>query len=74
MFRRYSVRILNWILLGSYLPFLYACKGGGGGGGGSAALGATPAVYLPVTPSPDTMLLLGGGLGAMGYFKKKFHS
>jgi len=66
------------------LPFLAGC--GGGGGGGLASLGSLfsntsvfqtllkdpgPNIDIVVTPEPASMLLMGSGLIALSYFKKK---
>ncbi len=65
------------------LPLLTGCGGGGGGGslasigslfagvnGGSGTLpGGEEAIATITNPEPASMLLLGGGMAAMAYFR-----
>jgi hypothetical protein len=76
----FVIRLGNLILL-SAIPILHGC---GGGGGGSASVGSlfspasTTLASLPgggsgseiVNPEPATMLLMGGGMLALGYLRR----
>ncbi|MCK5581120.1 MAG: PEP-CTERM sorting domain-containing protein [Candidatus Omnitrophica bacterium] len=83
MFRKMKEK--GFLALSVLLPFVYGCQGSGGGESGSSVSGlgssvTSSAVDLAsvssgdgmatiVNPEPATMLLLGGGVIAMGYLK-----
>ena len=61
---------------GALLSFLFGAGGGftgGGGGGGGTGCLINCGVELATLhqPEPTSMLLIGGGLAAMTYFKSK---
>ena len=82
-----NVKWINYLTMAILLPFVYGCQAGGGllgglfggeviGGGGisgitgnSAITGATIAALH--NPEPATMLLMGGGVMAMAFYKSR---
>ena len=78
----------NLILLSVVLPGIYGCGGesitslgslfGGSGGilgigGGGIGGGGVIELASIVNPEPATMLLVGSGIVALGYFRRKKH-
>lgn len=79
-------RASNLLLL-TIIPSMYGCGAGGGGSasvgslfGGSSGSGGESLASLSVTnsgmtavhnPEPGTLLLLGGGMMALGFFQSK---
>ena len=65
---------------GALLGFLFGGGAAGGGiallasaGSGAAGVGGGAGLAALHTPEPASMLLVGGGLMAMGYFKSKIN-
>jgi hypothetical protein len=78
------VRLSNFLIFAVLMPFVYGCNSGGEGaqgassflgsvaeaGGGSGGLTGGEVATI-VNPEPASMLLIGGGLVAMAYYKNK---
>ena len=75
------IRLVNFVVL-SILPFIYGCVpgsgslgslfGSGGGGGNIASVaGDSGTIATFHNPEPTSMLLMGGGMMAMAYYKNR---
>ena len=79
-------KLMNFAIFGILLPFVYGCQLGGGDGssglsflgssaGGGDSSGIVGAQIATVHhPEPATMLLLGSGLAAISFYRKKIKS
>ena len=86
MIKSIFCRLYNFIILLSFLPLIYGCKGGEEGGSASAgigSIGSTSITSFPEsgtvegtitqlhTPEPATVFLLGTGILALHLYKKR---